>query len=140
MTKEERNTIIYNAMESEMSPSEFKELLKKTESGGTKSMRQYKREIAKATTITEIRNIIFEAAIDMDIPDYFWNDISDYGEKIISELKNNHMEARINNYHKGNEDLVLTALELNSMTLETLYFIFGEMGGVEINDGFIMEV
>lgn len=103
-------------------------------------MRQYKREIAKATTITEIRSIIFEAAIDMDIPDYFWNDISDYGEKIISELKNNHMEARINNYHKGNEDLVLTALELNSMTLETLYFLFGEMGGVEINDGFIMEV
>lgn len=29
MTKEERDTIIYNAMESEMSPSEFKELLKR---------------------------------------------------------------------------------------------------------------
>ena len=29
MTKEQRDTIIYNAMESEMNPSEFKELLKR---------------------------------------------------------------------------------------------------------------
>ena len=33
-----------------------------------------------------------------------------------------------------------SALELNSLTLDTLDYLFGEMGGVEINDGFIMEV
>ena len=31
-----------------------------------------------------------------------------------------------------------TALELNSLTLDTIYFLFSD--GVEINDGFIMEV
>lgn len=38
------------------------------------------------------------------------------------------------------KDMYDSALELNSLTLDTLYFLFGEMGGVEINDGFIMEV
>ena len=33
-----------------------------------------------------------------------------------------------------------SALELNSLTLDTIDFLFGETGGVEINDGFIMEV
>ena len=37
-------------------------------------------------------------------------------------------------------DAYESALELNSLTLATLDFLFGEMGGVEINDGFIMEV
>lgn len=50
-------------------------------------------------------------------------------------------------HFKGNEcpasyvkDMYESALELNSLTLDTLDFLFGEMGGVEINDGFIMEV
>lgn len=38
------------------------------------------------------------------------------------------------------KDLIESALELNSLTLDTIYFLFGEMGGVEINDGFIVEV
>lgn len=38
------------------------------------------------------------------------------------------------------KDMLDSALELNSLTLDTLDFLFGEMGGVEINDGFIMEV
>lgn len=37
-------------------------------------------------------------------------------------------------------DMRDSALELNSLTLDTLDFLFGELGGVEINDGFIMEV
>lgn len=37
-------------------------------------------------------------------------------------------------------DMIDAALELNCLTLDTLDFLFGEMGGVEINDGFIMEV
>ena len=50
-------------------------------------------------------------------------------------------------HFKGNEcsesyvkDMYESALELNSLTLDTIDFLFGEMGGVEINDGFIMEV
>ena len=50
-------------------------------------------------------------------------------------------------HFKGNEcltqyvkDMLDSALELNSLTLDTIDFLFGEMGGVEINDGFIMEV
>lgn len=38
------------------------------------------------------------------------------------------------------KDMFESALELNSLTLDTLDFLFGEMGGVEVNDGFIMEV
>lgn len=38
------------------------------------------------------------------------------------------------------KDMYESALELNSLTLDTIDFLFGEMGGVEINDGFIMEV
>lgn len=38
------------------------------------------------------------------------------------------------------KDMLESALELNSLTLDTLDFLFGEMGGVEVNDGFIMEV
>lgn len=37
-------------------------------------------------------------------------------------------------------DYIEVAKELNSLTIDTLYFLFGETGGVEINDGFIMEV
>lgn len=37
-------------------------------------------------------------------------------------------------------DLIDSALQLNSLTLDTIDFLFGEMGGVEINDGFIVEV
>ena len=37
-------------------------------------------------------------------------------------------------------DMCSSALELNSLTLDTIDFLFGEAGGVEINDGFIMEV
>ena len=50
-------------------------------------------------------------------------------------------------HFKGNEcstsyvkDMYDSALELNSLTVDTIDFLFGEMGGVEINDGFIMEV
>lgn len=38
------------------------------------------------------------------------------------------------------KDIMDSALELNSLTLDTIDFLFGETGGVEINDGFIMEV
>lgn len=38
------------------------------------------------------------------------------------------------------KDMYESALELNSLTLETIDFLFSEMGGVEINDGFIVEV
>lgn len=38
------------------------------------------------------------------------------------------------------KDMYDSALELNSLTLDTIDFLFGEMGGVEINDGFIVEV
>lgn len=38
------------------------------------------------------------------------------------------------------KDMCDAALELNSLTLDTIDFLFGETGGVEINDGFIMEV
>ena len=38
------------------------------------------------------------------------------------------------------KDMYESALELNSLTLDTIDFLFGEMGGVEINDGFIIEV
>lgn len=37
-------------------------------------------------------------------------------------------------------DAYNAALELNSLTLDTIDFLFAETGGVEINDGFIMEV
>lgn len=37
-------------------------------------------------------------------------------------------------------DYIEAAKELNTLTLDTLYFLFGESGGVEIKDGFIMEV
>ena len=37
-------------------------------------------------------------------------------------------------------DYIEVAKELNALTLDTLYFLFGESGGVEINDGFIVEV
>lgn len=50
-------------------------------------------------------------------------------------------------HFKGNEcptsyvkDMYDSALELNSLTLDTIDFLFGETGSVEINDGFIMEV
>lgn len=50
-------------------------------------------------------------------------------------------------HFKGNEcptsyvkDMYDSTLELNSLTLDTIDFLFGETGGVEINDGFIMEV
>lgn len=38
------------------------------------------------------------------------------------------------------KDMMDSAIELNSLTLDTIYFLFCETGGVEINDGFIMEV
>ena len=37
-------------------------------------------------------------------------------------------------------DAYNVALELNSLTLDTVDFLFGESTGVEINDGYIMEV
>ena len=51
------------------------------------------------------------------------------------------------NHFNGNEwptqyvkDMMDSAIELNSLPLDTIDFLFGETGGVEINDGFIMEV
>lgn len=45
-----------------------------------------------------------------------------------------------NKKYESTMDGYESALELNSLTIDTLDFLFGEMGGVEINDGFIMEV
>lgn len=45
-----------------------------------------------------------------------------------------------NKQYESTMDAYDSALEINSLTLDTLDFLFGEMGGVEINDGFIMEV
>ena len=51
---------------------------------------------------------------------------------IVNKYNNIQYENAIDGYY--------SALELNSLTLDTIDFLFGEMGGVEINDGFIMEV
>lgn len=53
---------------------------------------------------------------------------------------NSYSEEFHRTKHNPLKDLIESALELNSLPVDTIVFLFGEMGGVEINDGFIMEV
>ena len=62
--------------------------------------------------------------------------ISKFSSLFFRWLINKYPDAK---YERAMEDYY-TALELNSLTLDTIDFLFGETGGVEINDGFIMEV
>ena len=62
--------------------------------------------------------------------------ISKFSSLFFRWLINKYPDAK---YDRAMEDYD-TALELNSLTLDTIDFLFGETGGVEINDGFIMEV
>lgn len=96
MTRQERNNIIFNAIESGMNSEQFKKLLK---------------------TLPKIYGIPLRKKLDR----YF---------RIEKNIKDNNI---LNDY-------VESGIELNSLTLDTVDFLFREMGGVEINDGFIMEV
>lgn len=62
--------------------------------------------------------------------------ISKFNRLFFRWLRNKYHYMR---YERAMEDYY-TALELNSLTLDTIDFLFGETGGAEINDGFIMEV
>lgn len=96
MTRQERDNIIYNAIESGTNPEQFKKLLK---------------------TLPKISGIPLRKKLIR----YF---------RFEKNIKDNNI---LNDY-------IESGIELNSLTLDTLYFLFGEMGGVEVNDGFIMEV
>ena len=63
------------------------------------------------------------------------NEVFRNGERFSS-----YVEEFQRTRHNPLKDLIESALELNSLTLDTIDFLFGEMGGVEINDGFIVEV
>lgn len=62
----------------------------------------------------------------------------------ISKFSSLFFRWLINKYPESKYEFAMdyydSALELNSLTLDTIDFLFGETGGVEINDGFIMEV
>lgn len=57
-----------------------------------------------------------------------------------NERFNSYSEEFHRTKHNPLKDLVESALELNSLTVDTINFLFGECGGVVINDGFIIEV
>ena len=97
-----------------MNPSEFNKLLSslKEKTGGTKMKRLNITYAIKSFNISKFNHLFFR-----------W---------FRKKYPHKKYEYRMDAYE--------SALELNSLTLDTLDFLFGEMGGVEINDGFIMEV